>query len=113
MSQRPAQPTPTATAAAPVRVLVRVAVALNEPESARLSAALERYLRAPVTLDVELAPDILGGVWLRMGDTVIDGTLSGRLEALRQHLCAQCRIMVTSGVGLGMPEQTDRWTENP
>lgn len=95
------------------RAQVRVCAPMNEAEVARLGAALEQYFHTPVTLDVELAPEILGGVWVRVGDTVMDGTLAGRLEALRQHLCAQCRIMVTSGVSLGTPEHLDGWMETP
>ncbi|HOG45411.1 MAG TPA: F0F1 ATP synthase subunit delta, partial [Anaerolineae bacterium] len=38
----------------------------------------------PVTFAVD--PTVLGGVWLRVGDRIIDGSLRGRLEALRKQL---------------------------
>jgi F0F1-type ATP synthase delta subunit len=101
----------SSTTLSPLSAQVRVAVALSEADARRLSLTLERYFHAPLTLEVELAPEIIGGVWVRVGDTVIDGSLRGRLEALRQHLCAQCRIMVTSGIALVMAELADERTE--
>ncbi|MBC7256442.1 MAG: F0F1 ATP synthase subunit delta [Chloroflexi bacterium] len=79
----------------PVLALVRVAVPLRPDEKEALSRVLSRFAGGPVELKVEVTPEIIGGVWVRVGDKVIDGTLRRRLEALRQHLIAQCRALVT------------------
>jgi vacuolar-type H+-ATPase subunit E/Vma4 len=79
------------------RALVRVAVVLSEREVNELRAALSQTFHQPLELEIETRPEILGGVWVRVGDTVIDGSLRGRLETLRHHLRAQCASMVSAG----------------
>jgi F-type H+-transporting ATPase subunit delta len=78
---------------------VRVAVELTADESRVLRAVLEGYFGRPVELEVQLDPGILGGVWVRVGDVVIDGSLQGRLETLRHYLHAQSRALVSSAAG--------------
>ena len=83
----------------PRHALVRVATGLSQDELTALRGVLERHFGAPLELEVEMDPTILGGVWVRVEDTVIDGSLQGRLEALRRHLRVQCRVMVGDSVG--------------
>ncbi len=78
------------------RAVVRVAVALTPEEHQRLQDLLEKLFHRPLQLDVEVTPSVIGGVWVRVGDEVIDGSVRGRLETLRHHLRTQSRIMVTS-----------------
>jgi|YNPNPStandDraft_1061719.scaffolds.fasta_scaffold34333_2 F-type H+-transporting ATPase subunit delta len=82
------------------RALVRVAVELRPEELQRLQEILERRFQRELDLKVELDPSILGGVWVRVGDIVIDGSLKGKLEALRHHLRAQARTMSSARVDL-------------
>ena len=77
---------------------VRVAIPLSAEEISALQRALERYAAQPVTLEIEMDPEIIGGVWVRLGDVVIDGSVKARLESLRQHLCAQCRVILSTGI---------------
>jgi F-type H+-transporting ATPase subunit delta len=77
---------------------VQVAQALSAQERARLSAALERYFECPIEIEEQITPAIIGGVWVRVGDTVIDGSVRGRLDVLSHHLCARCRVMVSGGL---------------
>ena len=67
-------------------VLVRSAVALTEAEKARLEAALARRFGSPRSVRFEVEPELLGGLWLRMGDQVVDGSLRGRLQSLREQM---------------------------
>jgi F-type H+-transporting ATPase subunit delta len=83
---------------AAIATTVKVAIPLSPDEIAGLQRSLEQYVGRPVTLDVEIDPEIIGGVWVRIGDAVIDGSLRARLESLRQHLCAQCRVILTTGI---------------
>ncbi|MEA3408432.1 MAG: F0F1 ATP synthase subunit delta [Chloroflexota bacterium] len=75
---------------------IRTAVPLTEGERQRLHRILEDYFDHPLELQVEQVPDVLAGVFVQIGDTVIDGTLRGKLEALHHHLLAQSRIMISS-----------------
>jgi F-type H+-transporting ATPase subunit delta len=68
----------TATSAAP----------LGEDEIRAIAARLEQLTGARIALETNVDPDILGGVIVRMGDRLIDGSVRGRLERLRGRLAA-------------------------
>lgn len=65
---------------------VRVAVPLSPEQTERLRAALAAAYGHPIQLNVELSPDVLGGVEVVVGDEVVDGTLATRLLAARRRL---------------------------
>jgi F-type H+-transporting ATPase subunit delta len=65
---------------------VRSAVELDDRQRERLKAALERNLGREVELRVVVDPDVVGGLVVRVGDTVIDGSLASRLEDVRTRL---------------------------
>jgi len=65
---------------------VRTATPLTPEQSSRLTAALSRIHHRDVQLNVTVDPSIVGGVEVRVGDEVIDGTLSTRIEAARRRL---------------------------
>ena len=52
----------------------------------KLNSALERKLERRINLQVRLDGDLLGGVVIRAGDTVIDGSIRGRLTKLADSL---------------------------
>jgi len=82
----------------------RVAVELTEAEKDALARALERRFGRPVQLDVEIDSRIVGGVWVQVGDTIIDGSLQGRLEALRHQLRTSNRALVLHSMRSVPPE---------
>jgi F-type H+-transporting ATPase subunit delta len=59
---------------------------LSEEQEERLLAALGRIYQRPISLKVELDPALLGGLVIRVGDEVIDGSVAGRLEKAFQWL---------------------------
>jgi F-type H+-transporting ATPase subunit delta len=65
---------------------VRVARELGSEDVARLSSALERQYGLPVHLNVIIDPDVIGGIRVEIGDDVIDGTVSSRLDEARRRL---------------------------
>lgn len=65
---------------------VTAAAPLTEEQERRLLDALGRIYRRPISLQAEIDPNLLGGLVVRVGDEVIDGSLSGRLERARQCL---------------------------
>jgi F0F1-type ATP synthase delta subunit len=75
---------------------LRVAVPLTEDERQRLHHILEDYFGHDLELQVEEDPDVLAGVFVQVGDTAIDGSLRGKLDALHHHLLTQSRIMISS-----------------
>ena len=65
---------------------VRVAVPLDETQQRRLADALSRLKGRTVQLNVAVDPAVLGGVHVRIGDEVIDGTVASRMEQARRTL---------------------------
>lgn len=57
---------------------------LSEEEKRELEQALEELLKKKVVLDVKLDSEILGGVKVRVGDYVIDGTLKSQLSHFKE-----------------------------
>ncbi len=67
---------------------VRTAVELDETQKQRLGAALARIAGRPVEVRSAVDAGVIGGMIVRVGDTVIDGTVRNRLEQLREALGA-------------------------
>ena len=65
---------------------VRVARPLEPQQEQRLTAALARIYGREVQLQVDVDPSVLGGISVRVGDEVVDGTVQRNLEAVRRQL---------------------------
>jgi F-type H+-transporting ATPase subunit delta len=65
---------------------VRSAYELGDAELNRLADALSARYGHDVHLNVIIDPTIVGGLRVSIGDDVIDGTVSGRLEDARRQL---------------------------
>ncbi|MBI5157495.1 MAG: ATP synthase F1 subunit delta [Acidimicrobiia bacterium] len=65
---------------------VRTAIDLDAATLARLTAALNAATGKDVEVKVVVDASVIGGVVARVGDLVIDGTVSHRLEQLRETL---------------------------
>lgn len=65
---------------------VRVAHPLGDAERQRLTDALSRQYDRQIHLNVVVDPDVIGGVRVEIGDDVIDGTVSSRLDEARRKL---------------------------
>lgn len=69
-------------------VTVTSAVALAPAELERLRDRLNEYLGKRVDIQVVQDPSLIGGLMVRIRDTVMDGTVKGFLDALRARLLA-------------------------
>jgi F-type H+-transporting ATPase subunit delta len=67
-------------------VTVHTARELSEADQQRLADALSKQYSTTVQLHVVLDPDLIGGLRVEIGDDVIDGTVSGRLDDARRHV---------------------------
>ncbi|MBY0441244.1 MAG: F0F1 ATP synthase subunit B/delta [Mycobacteriaceae bacterium] len=65
---------------------VSAAAALSDAQHTRLSAVLSRIYGHPVTVQLQVDRDLMGGLSICVGDEVIDGTLSSRLAAAQAQL---------------------------
>ena len=59
---------------------------LSRSQRGKLSGLLEAMLNKEVVLDAAVDPAIIGGVVVRVGDQVIDGSVRTRLHGLRRSL---------------------------
>lgn len=69
-----------------VRAEALVAAPIDDLQRAALVESLERRTGKQVELAVRLDPAVIGGVVVRMHDTVIDGSVRGALERLREEM---------------------------
>lgn len=67
---------------------VTSAVPLTPEERAALQAKLVGQYGADLEFEFNLDPSLIGGIHLRVGDRVIDGSVAGKLAALRDRLAA-------------------------
>jgi F-type H+-transporting ATPase subunit delta len=74
----------------PERRLAHVtsAVPLTKDEAEALQAKIVDQFGADLDFQFDVDADLIGGVHLRVGDKVIDGSVAGKLSALRDRLAA-------------------------
>ena len=65
---------------------MRTAVALSEEQERRLTETLTRMYGRQMSLQVELDPDLIGGLVVQVGGELIDGSVAGRLAAAQRQL---------------------------
>jgi F-type H+-transporting ATPase subunit delta len=69
-----------------VRAEVTSAVALDDEQRRRLAAKIAADTGKQVELDAHVDPSLIGGVTVRIGDRMIDGSTRSRLRSLRTQL---------------------------
>ncbi|MFD8823613.1 F0F1 ATP synthase subunit delta [Streptomyces sp. NPDC059605] len=66
--------------------VVTSAVPLSDRQKQRLGAALTKIYGRPMHLNLDVDPAVLGGIAVRVGDEVIDGTIAERLEEATRRM---------------------------
>jgi F-type H+-transporting ATPase subunit delta len=69
-----------------VIAVVRVAAPMTENQQTRLAEVLGSIYGREIHLNVEVDPDVVGGISVQVADEVIDGTVSGRLDDARRRM---------------------------
>ena len=69
-----------------VRAEVVSAFALSQPQQAELKQALATLTNCSVELEVTVDPSLVGGMTVRMGDRLIEGSVRGKLKKLSEGL---------------------------
>jgi F-type H+-transporting ATPase subunit delta len=67
---------------------VHVAVPLTDEQRVRLASALATQFGHQVHLNVVIDPKVAGGMTVRVGDDLIDGSVATRLATARRRLVA-------------------------
>ena len=66
--------------------LVTSAIPLEAKQQKKLAEALSKRFDRKVDVKVIVDPSVLGGLLVRIGDTVIDGTVRSRLDQMKSSL---------------------------
>jgi len=69
-----------------IQVQVTVSKPLDSAGEAALASKLKTIFRKEVRLQTQVDPKILGGLVVRVGDTVYDSSVDGQLNALRKSV---------------------------
>ena len=67
-------------------VQVISAITLDEAYQQKLAAALTKKLQLQISLQCTIDPTLLGGIIVKAGDKVIDGSIRGKLNRLYESL---------------------------
>lgn len=66
-----------------VTALVKSVIPLSEEQSSKLKTNLEKKFNKNVILEYEIDKSILGGLYVRVGNEVIDGSIRSKLEEMK------------------------------
>ena len=78
-------------------VTVHAAVNLDDDQVERVRQAVRRSLDVEPVVEVKVEPDLLGGLLVRVGDHVFDGTLRTKLDQMRDNLLVRGDHEIQSG----------------
>lgn len=65
---------------------ITTAIPLDDDYQLKLAQRLTSILGKPVVLRTKVDPGLIGGIVIRVGDKLIDGSIRSRLEALKKTL---------------------------
>ena len=68
------------------RARVEVAMPLGSDQQARLQVCLEKIFNAPVVIEQQINPEIIAGLRLTVGDSVIDNSVRGRMQRMLESI---------------------------
>lgn len=72
-----------------VEVLVRVAVPISDTQLGQIADKLRGMLKKDVEIKMEVRPEILGGIIVKVGDTLYDGSVIAKLDQMRSSALAK------------------------
>ena len=71
-------------------VYVKTAFALTDAQRTSLLQKLESITEKTIQLKANIDPSIIGGVIIKSGDRLIDGSVIGQLKSIKKQLVANC-----------------------
>jgi F-type H+-transporting ATPase subunit delta len=79
-----------------LRAVVTVSDQLSETAQRTLTEKLSALFNKEVRIAVNVDPSILGGLVVRIGDTVFDGSVDGQLKSLHKQVSQRAENAVRS-----------------
>jgi F-type H+-transporting ATPase subunit delta len=81
------------------RITVTTATAMNEKEQSALLQQLKGMFKTEVSLTAQVDPSVLGGIVIRDGDTVYDGSVEGKLQQLKKATMGRAEQTIRERIG--------------
>ncbi|HHX60967.1 MAG TPA: ATP synthase F1 subunit delta [Epulopiscium sp.] len=69
-----------------IKATITSAVELNNEQLAQIKGKIENSTKKDVKLHAEVNQDLIGGMIIRVGDKVVDASIAGRLQTLKEGL---------------------------
>lgn len=69
-----------------VRGIIKLPMNISNDDLNAVKSAVEAALKKKVEFDTVIDKDVIGGVWLKIGDVIYDGTVKKQLEILKDNL---------------------------
>jgi len=91
-----------------IRVLVRTALPLPEDQQQRLAQYIHEALNLEPVLDLQVDPELLGGLVVRVLDWQFDGSVRTRLFDLRNQIIERSSHEIQSGRNRFCADEGDR-----
>ena len=77
-----------------LRIVVTTAQALDQDAVETLKSKLQDIFKAEVVMSTKVDASVLGGVLIRVGDVVFDGSVDGQLKQLRKATIAKAEQVI-------------------
>jgi F-type H+-transporting ATPase subunit delta len=68
--------------------VVTTAVPLSDPQKQRLGAALAKLYGRHMHLNIDVDPEVLGGIRVQVGDEIINGSIADRLDDAARRMAS-------------------------
>lgn len=68
------------------QVTVEIAVALDEATSTQVEKSLTKQYGSDLNFEFKVTPELLGGMRIRVGNDLFDGSVKARLQRLQESL---------------------------
>lgn len=81
------------------RIVVTTATPMPESDQNALKQQLKNMFRSEVSITYVVQPSILGGVIIRDGDTVYDGSVDGKLQLLKKATVGRAEQAIRESIG--------------
>ncbi|MDD3905031.1 MAG: ATP synthase F1 subunit delta [Candidatus Omnitrophica bacterium] len=82
-----------------VDALLKVSYPLETDMIRQIKTVVEEKMHKKLHMYIELDPDILGGIYLKIGNMLIDGSIKRRLEDMRAKLLAMKVVPAHDNLG--------------
>ncbi|MAJ45480.1 MAG: ATP synthase F1 subunit delta [Candidatus Marinimicrobia bacterium] len=67
------------------QVLITVSESIGEQQISNLKKSIETKINKKIDIQLNVNPEIMGGMVLRLDNTIIDGSIKRQLEKIRKH----------------------------